>query len=244
MTDYLYPIDPLKSWRSSALSLQRNRLMHALSESIERGGALHQQLRGLKESLVANALRLYITNRIAEEDEALIDYLKQDAVESKAQSLEAEKKSSLAVEIVQDLTAEVKKLKCAVGETNYSTSYQSTTLGVEGARMIAADEEMISEDDNRGYSNKAALSSSSHDPCHYRRTNSRSKVRPSSSPGQPISSGSRGISNYQKYGDETFISDGGLLLKKELNHFSRHQEHQHKQTDRHLTRHIVAEHLR
>ena len=221
--------------------------MHALSESIERGGALHQQLRGLKESLVANALRLYVTNRIAEEDEALIDHLKQDAVESKAQSLEAEKKSSIAVEIVQDLTAEVKKLKCAVAETNYFTPSLSTTLGVEGARVIAADEEidaMISEDDDRGYGYKAALSSSSYDPSHHRRTNSGNKVRPSSSPGQPMSSGSRGISNYRKSEDENIMSDGGLLLKKENHHFNCHQEHQHKQTDRHLMRSATAEHVR
>ena len=243
MTDCLYIIDPWKSWCSTALSLQRNRLMHALSESIERGGALHQQLRGLKESLVANALRLYVTNRIAEEDEALIDYLKQDAVESKAQSLEAEKKSSIAVEIVQDLTAEVKKLKCAVGETNNFPP----SLSVEIARVMAADEvidAMISEEDDKGYGCKAALSSSSYDLCHYRRTNLGNKVRPSSSPGQPMSSGSRGISNYRNSEDEHTISDGGLLLKKDVNHLNYQQEHHRKEIDRHLMRSTTAEQIR
>lgn len=225
--------------------------MHALSESIERGGVLHQQLRGLKESLVASALRLYVTNRIAEEDETLMDHLKQDALESKAQSLEAEKKANLAIEIVQDLTAEVKKLKSAVGESIYCNPITSSTmLGIEAARTMTAEEEidaMISVDDDWGHGYRAALSSSSYDPCHHRRINSGNKVRPSSSPGQPVSNGSRGFGGLHKSEDEITIWDDVVGLKKELIRPDYHQQRQHGQVDRQFsqcTAFSAADHIR
>jgi hypothetical protein len=92
--------------------------MNALLDSVERGRMLHQQLRGLKESLVTSALKVYITNRITDEDGMSMDSLREQAVQSKARYLEAEKRSKAAAEIVDELTVEINILKKAVTVPN------------------------------------------------------------------------------------------------------------------------------
>lgn len=96
--------------------------MNALLDSVERGRLLHQQLRGLKESLVTSALKVYLTNRITDEDGISMDSLREQAVQSKTRYLEAEKRAKAAAEIVHDLTVEVNILKKAVTAPNSGNS--------------------------------------------------------------------------------------------------------------------------
>ena len=92
--------------------------MNALMDSIERGRLLHQQLRGLKESIVTSALKVYLTNRITDEDGMSIESLREQAVQSKTRYLEAEKRAKSAAEIVHELTVEINILKKAVTVPN------------------------------------------------------------------------------------------------------------------------------
>ena len=88
--------------------------MQALLESVERQSALHQQLRGLKHTIVSTANRLHVATRISEEDGASMAQLRQEALHAEKHSMEAEKKASSAADIVQNLTNEIINLKKAL----------------------------------------------------------------------------------------------------------------------------------
>jgi hypothetical protein len=92
--------------------------MHALLESVERQGILHQQLRGLKHTLVSAATRVQVAARVAEEDGASMAQLRQEALQAKMNSMEAEKKAGCAADIIQDLNKEIINLKKALREAN------------------------------------------------------------------------------------------------------------------------------
>ena len=115
--------------------------MHALLESRERESILHQQLRGLKESLVSSALRLHVTSRIIEEDGACIDGLKQEALEARTSSIEAEKRATMAIEIVNDLNIEINSLKKAFKDSNIGTG-TGTGIFLPSEENLPTDEEV------------------------------------------------------------------------------------------------------
>jgi hypothetical protein len=92
--------------------------MNALLDSVERGRVLHQLLRGLKESLVTSALKVYLLNRLTDEDGMSMESLREQAVQSKTRYLEAEKRAEAAAEIVRELTVEINILKMAVTVPN------------------------------------------------------------------------------------------------------------------------------
>lgn len=101
--------------------------MQALLDSLERGHVLHQQFRGLKESLVTCALKVHVANRMIDDDGTSMDFLRKQAVQSKTRYLEAEKRAKAAAEIVQELTVEISILKKAVTGPNLGNRKVSQT---------------------------------------------------------------------------------------------------------------------
>eukprot|EP00596_Hydrurales_sp_CCMP1899_P005727 CAMPEP_0119039742 /NCGR_PEP_ID=MMETSP1177-20130426/9371_1 /TAXON_ID=2985 /ORGANISM="Ochromonas sp, Strain CCMP1899" /LENGTH=425 /DNA_ID=CAMNT_0007003981 /DNA_START=300 /DNA_END=1574 /DNA_ORIENTATION=+ len=97
---------------------EHQRLLQALLESRARESVFLQQLRGLKESLVSASLRLHVSTRVAEEDGASMDRLSSLLLEAKTQSVEAEKRATVAIDIVSDLNNEINTLKKAFKDSN------------------------------------------------------------------------------------------------------------------------------
>ena len=113
------------------------RLMQALLESIEKQCTLHQQLRGLKESLVSTAVRLHVATRVAEEDGSSMAQLRQEALQAKRRSLEAEKKANNASDLIMNLNNEILNLKKSLREAGIDT--QRATLIAETAPLTQQD---------------------------------------------------------------------------------------------------------
>lgn len=90
--------------------------MQALLESIEKQCTMHQQLRGLKESLVSTGARLQVATRVAEEDGSSMAQLRQEAQQAKRRSLEAEKKAANASDLIMNLNNEILNLKKGLRE--------------------------------------------------------------------------------------------------------------------------------
>lgn len=107
--------------------------MQALLESVERQSALHQQLRGLKHTIVSTANRLHVATRISEEDGASMAQLRQEALHAEKHSMEAEKKASSAADIVQNLTNEIINLKKALKDANILPKNDRSNISFSGA---------------------------------------------------------------------------------------------------------------
>ena len=118
------------------------RLMQALLESIEKQCSMHQQLRGLKESLVSTAVRLHVSARVAEEDGSSMAQLRQEALQAKRRTLEAEKKANNASDLIMNLNNEMLNLKKALREAGIDSQRTTTMGGKEGITQNDADNEV------------------------------------------------------------------------------------------------------
>ena len=118
------------------------RLMQALLESIEKQCSMHQQLRGLKESLVSTAVRLHVSARVAEEDGSSMAQLRQEALQAKRRTLEAEKKANNASDLIMNLNNEMLNLKKALREAGIDSQRTTTIGGKEGITQNDADNEV------------------------------------------------------------------------------------------------------
>ena len=118
------------------------RLMQALLESIEKQCSMHQQLRGLKESLVSTAVRLHVSARVAEEDGSSMAQLRQEALQAKRRTIEAEKKANNASDLIMNLNNEMLNLKKALRDAGIDSLRPAAIGGKEGVTQNDADNEV------------------------------------------------------------------------------------------------------
>lgn len=97
------------------------RLMGALVESNERQSLLHKQVRGLKERLINCGLRVMVANRMAEEDGQTMVQLRDLAQESKRRSIDDEKKTHAASDLILNLNNEILNLKKLLRDGGFET---------------------------------------------------------------------------------------------------------------------------
>lgn len=90
---------------------EHQKIMRALHDSIERESNLNCQIRRMKESLVATALRLQIATKLSAEDESTISILRKEAAEAKKNELIAKNRSIEALELINSLKMEITSLK-------------------------------------------------------------------------------------------------------------------------------------
>lgn len=90
---------------------EHNRLLRALFESIEKESTLIREIRQMKESLVAVALRLQVSYQINEMDEKTINELRKEVSDARMSALSANKQFSEAADVILSLKREISSLK-------------------------------------------------------------------------------------------------------------------------------------
>jgi hypothetical protein len=181
---------------------------------------LNQQLRGLKESLVTSALKVYITNRITDEDGMSMDSLREQAVQSKARYLEAEKRSKAAAEIVDELTVEINILKKAVTVPNPGDMKALQTA--TGNRIDI--EDMQRDDMDMKFALSKVVTCGSTENFRIGALNSAER-RPSSSPSSRKHIGSQ---DQLGHGGDIFGLNQDFMARKTLNEAVSYDRQQHQ----------------
>lgn len=87
------------------------RLLRALFDSIEKEGSLMRELRQMKESLVAVALRLQVSYQITEMDEMTMNELRKEVSDARMAALTANKQFQEAADVILSLKREIASLK-------------------------------------------------------------------------------------------------------------------------------------
>lgn len=87
------------------------RLLRALFDSIEKEGSLLRELRQMKESLVAVALRLQVSYQITEMDELTMNELRKEVSDARMAALSANKQFQEAADVIVSLKREIGSLK-------------------------------------------------------------------------------------------------------------------------------------
>lgn len=137
-----YPMS-LQEHLEQTFQADHQRLMRALHDSLERESDLQRQLRRMKESLVAVALRLQVSSIALKEDEIAIIALRKEAEEARMKTILAQKQAADAAGIIDTLRLEISSLKRKLREipadgkpllaaaSNHSALPPSVNLGVQ-----------------------------------------------------------------------------------------------------------------
>jgi hypothetical protein len=89
----------LQQHQEWAFQIEHQKIMRALLDSLERESELQRQLRRMKESLVAVALRFQVAAKVAKDDETTIAALRKETEEARMESMINKKQVSRCVDV-------------------------------------------------------------------------------------------------------------------------------------------------